>query len=86
MIIFGNTAIANTGTTQIYDGNAQQGIEIKADPANTGTIYVGYGNVTSSAHGFALKASESVFIPESEVSKLYAVASVNNEKLFYMVI
>lgn len=51
-----------------------------ASPANTGTIYVGRSDVTTS-NGFPLCAGEAVEVPAEDVAVIYAVGSTGTQTL-----
>ena len=61
----------------------QQGAVIKADNDNTGTIYVGREDVTSS-DGFRLEPGEAITIEIDDLSKVYAVASMADQNIHWM--
>lgn len=51
-----------------------------ASPANTGTIYVGRSDVTTS-NGFPLRAGEAVEVPAEDVAVIYAAGSTGTQTL-----
>lgn len=61
----------------------QQGVAIKADNDNTGSIYVGREDVTSS-DGFRLEAGEAIMIEIDDLSKVYVVGSASGQNFYWM--
>lgn len=53
---------------------------LKADPSNTGVVYVGTSSGVTTANGFALAAGDAVPIPIDDLSKIWAIASVASQK------
>lgn len=62
-----------------------KGVQLKADPANTGIIHIGRSNVTAST-GMPLAAGEGLFIPVSDVTKISAVASAAAQNLHWLTV
>lgn len=90
-IVSGITSVAK----QVYADNdgarPGAGIEIKADVNNSGVVYIGDSNVTST-NGYPLavisSVGESVFIPTKRPEELYVVGetgAVNDQIRYYMV-
>lgn len=67
-----------------------KGIQLKADAANTGIIYVGKSGVTDASadgtDGFPLSAGDGLFLPLDDVSLVYAIASAAAQELYWLVI
>lgn len=61
-------------------------VMIIAKRANTGYIYVGGSNVTSSVYGAELGAKDSMVIEVSNANLLYLNSSVNGEGVSYFAI
>lgn len=79
-------AISDSTPTQIGNGfRPSYGIELKADDANTGIIYIGGPNVSSSK-GRSLLAGESVFYPIGNTDQLHALSTVDGEHLIRTVL
>ena len=66
----------------------KRGVAIKADLDNSGTIYIGNSDVTAgtiaATDGMPLSAGESIEIEIDNPNKLYAIASTNNQKVYWM--
>lgn len=66
------------------------GILIKASSTNTGVIYVGDSTVTAgttdATDGFELTAGESLMVEGRDASEIYVIASVNNQRVSYLII
>jgi len=70
---------------------AQIGVLIKADPANSGTVYIGHTDVVTAdtvaaTDGFPLSAGDAVVIPIENGNSVYAVASGAGQKVFWLII
>jgi hypothetical protein len=83
----GTSAVQLIGTSTLLD----YGVEVKADPANSGTVYVGLAGVTngnaSATDGFPLLASHSLFVPKAvakDASLIYVIASGAGQKVFFI--
>lgn len=66
-----------------------KGIEVKADPANGGNLFVGWGSGvtaggTSGTDGYILSAGQSVFIQTEDISRLYVIASTTGQKAYFI--
>ncbi len=65
-----------------------KGVQIKADPANTGVVYIGKSDVTANTaaatDGYPLAAGEEVFIPVDLLSTIYAIGSAAGQKVFVL--
>lgn len=65
------------------------GVTLKAAATNTGTLYIGDSSsvtagTTGSTDGFPLEPGESVTLPVNNPNLLYAIASVANQKIFWV--
>ncbi len=67
-----------------------KGVQIKADAANSGTVYVGGSTVTADAadatDGFPLSAGEGLLVPVDDPSKVYLIGSAAGQKVFFFAI
>ena len=68
---------------------AVNGVLVKAANGNTGVIYCGNSDVTANSvdatDGFELAAGESVFIEIDDPNKIYVIASVVNQGVYFIV-
>lgn len=66
---------------------AKFGVTVKAATGNTGTVYIGLSDVTAgttaATDGFPLEPGESITLPVNNPNLLYAIASANNQKVFW---
>lgn len=66
------------------------GVTLKADITNTGIIYIGNSDVTASGtaatDGFPLSAGETLTLEVSNSNIPYAIASANNQKIFWVAV
>lgn len=64
------------------------GVTVKADITNTGIIYVGNSDVTAgttaATDGFPLSAGETLTLEVNNPNLLYAIASANNQKIYWV--
>jgi len=69
---------------------AKRGVVLRAPSANTGIIYVGNSDVTAgttaATDGIPLEPGESLFIEIDNPNKLYGIADVANQKIFWSAI
>lgn len=81
-----NAAEQITATSMV----AKKGVTVKAHKDNTGTIYIGNSDVTAgtadATDGFPLEAGEALFLEVSNANVVYAIASVANQKLHFIVV
>ncbi len=66
-----------------------KGVIVKADAGNSGTVYIGSttgvtAGTTAATDGFQLAAGDSLSLPISDVSKVYAIGSATGQKVFYV--
>ena len=70
--------------------NAVKGVQLKAAITNAGIIYIGNSWVTAggtaATDGTPLSASEGLFVPVKDVSKIHAVASTTNQNLYWFMV
>jgi hypothetical protein len=68
--------------------SCQSGVLIRADKANTGTVYVGPAAVTAgtadATDGFPLAAGDIIFIPVVDASLVFAIGSATGQRVFWM--
>ena len=68
-----------------------KGVQLKADAANTGIIYVGYNpSVTAAAadttDGFPISAGEGIFVPVEDITRIYVIASAAAQEIYWLVV
>ena len=59
------------------------GIVVKADPSNSGKVYVGDSSVSTS-NGYCLTAGEGIAFEIDDASKVYVVADTDNQKVYWL--
>ena len=62
----------------------KQGVLIKADNDNTGTVYIGNNDNISNSDGFRLERAESVTIEIDDLSKILGFGSVAGQKIYWI--
>jgi hypothetical protein len=77
------TTNANTRVQLSSTYTPCQGVLITAKPANTGYVYVGDGNVASSAYVARLEAGDAAWISCGNLQQVYIDVSVNTEGVNY---
>lgn len=87
----GSNTINSASPTQLASTHkAVKGVIVKAASTNGGRIFIGNNDVTAdtvaSTDGLELAAGESVFIPISDVNKVYLIADIVGQKVFYLVV
>lgn len=94
------SATMDHGSNQDIDTTAEQitstsfackfGVTLKADITNTGIIYVGNSDVTAggtaATDGFPLSAGETLTLEVTNSNIPYAIASANNQKIFWVAV
>lgn len=86
----GSNLDIDTGAEQITTTSfsAKFGITLKADITNTGIIYIGNSDVTAgttaATDGFPLSAGETLTLEVNNSNIPYAIASANNQKLYWI--
>lgn len=92
------TSTLDHGSNRDIDTTAEQitstsftckfGVTLKADIANTGIIYVGNSDVTAgttaATDGFPLSAGETITLEVNNPNLLYAIASTNNQTIYWI--
>ncbi len=67
--------------------SAKFGVLVRADSANTGTIFIGNSDVTAgttdATDGFPLAAGEAKSFPVDNPNKLYAIGSATNQIAYW---
>lgn len=85
-IIVNQVTISSSVPTAICSGTRPKvGVQVKSLTANTGLIYIGNSDV-SSTKCYPLSPGESIFLPVGVTDSLYALAAVNNEKVHYVIL
>ena len=88
----GSNSDVDTSAEQLTTTSIQttKGVLVKAANGNTGIIYVGNSDVTAATvdatDGMEVGAGESVMVPVDNANKVYVIASVNNQRVFWMTI
>lgn len=72
--------IVGLSETQLSNNALSLSVTIKSANSNNGVIYLGTIGVTSS-NGFELNAGESISVSIDNTNRLYAIASLTNQKL-----
>ena len=57
------------------------GVMFKAETANTGVIYIGFGNSITTATGWPLPAGETITIPADALDRLWFISDTDNQFL-----
>ena len=70
---------------------ASFGVTVRADPANTGVVYVGLDNAitagtTDATDGFPLQAGESITLPVANSNQLWVIGSAVNQIVYYVAV
>jgi len=88
----GRTVI-DTSAAQVVAANvpnAVKGLQLKAGPTNSATIYIGKFWVTmsgpASTDGLPLLAGEGLFVPVKDVSSIYAIATDVSQDLHWFMV
>jgi hypothetical protein len=75
-----DTAAEQLTTSSIV---ATRGVWVKADPSNTGVVYIGNSDVTiataDGTDGYPLYSGNEALVPVNNASKVYCIGSVNNQ-------
>lgn len=85
-VLSGVVTVTTAGTAVQFPANGPGEYLIKADPANTGYIYVGNDGAgdVASGNGYKLAAGDVAAVSVSTLSNLWADASVNGEKVTFL--
>lgn len=66
----------------------QSGVLVRADSANTDTVYLGDGTVThgtaDATDGFPLSAGDMTFVPVTDASLVFAISATSPQRVFWM--
>lgn len=66
------------------------GVTLRADTTNTGILYIGNSDVTAGStaatDGIPLSPGDSLFLPVSNSNIPYAIASANNQKIYWVAV
>lgn len=81
----GVVTVTNAGTRVQFSSQACIGVSIKADPDNTGVLYLGDSSV-SSANGRVIEAGGVVDLAIDNLNRLYVDAAENGDKLSYLAV
>ena len=72
------------------DFDTTQGVIITADSDNSGTVFIGNSDVdagaTDATSGIPLSAGESLFFSANNPSSIYVIASVVNQKVYWLAV
>ena len=72
------------------DFDTTQGVIITADSSNSGVVYIGNSDVdagaTDATSGIPLSAGESLFFSANNPSSIYVIASVVNQKVYWLAV
>ncbi len=80
----GQVVLSNTAATQLTEVGLMV-VALKADPANTTAIWVGYDSDITVSTGFPLKPGETIVLAvDGNLNELYAIAETNNEILCWI--
>lgn len=93
-------SVFDHGSNRDIDASAEQitstsytpvfGVLLRADPANTGIIYIGNSDVTAgttaATDGMPLQAGESLLLKVNNVNIPYAIASVANQVIYWLAV
>jgi hypothetical protein len=85
---------SSVGTTVVQlsatSYRATKGVQIKADAANSSTVYVGNADLTAdtadATDGFPLAAGEGLFVPVDDVNKVYVRGGASGQKVFWFAV
>lgn len=89
MAMSGQTTVTTAGTEVILNANQPcRSVIIKALAANTGIMYVGNAgdNTVSSSTGYPLSKDDYVVLEVLNLNGIYVDASVNGEKVAWIVL
>ncbi|MDZ4781248.1 MAG: hypothetical protein SGJ19_13420 [Planctomycetia bacterium] len=82
----GTTAVQLSATSY----RVAKGVQLKADAANSSTVYVGNADLTAdtadATDGFPLAASEGLFVPVDDVNKIYVRGGASGQKVFWFAV
>jgi hypothetical protein len=82
----GTTAVQLSATSY----RVAKGVQLKADAANSSTVYVGNADLTAdtadATDGFPLAAGEGLFVPVDDVNKIYVRGGASGQKVFWFAV
>lgn len=82
---FDVVVLGSIGTTTLQltasSKPTRSAIIVKADPANTGTVYIVTSGSKTAADGFALAPGDVVVVPLDNFNKVWAVGSASGQKI-----
>lgn len=68
----------------------KRGVQVKADSANAGIVYIGNSDVTNGSadatDGFPLSAGQGLFVPAQDAATVYVVASAATQKVYWFTV
>lgn len=75
----GQVVLSNVTATQLTQV-ALEVVALKADPANTNAIWVGYDSTVTVSTGFPLSPGETIVVAvDGNLNELYAIAETNSD-------
>ena len=75
----GQVVLSNTVVTQLTEV-ALEVVALKADPANTNAVWVGYDSTVTVSTGFPLSPGETIVVAvDGNLNELYAIAETNSD-------
>lgn len=90
--VHGKKVIGTTaGQLTTFSRPSYKGVQLKADPDNTGLVYIGStpGVTADSAvatDGFPLEAGDPLFLPIDDPSKIYVIGTDADQGIFWIMI
>lgn len=91
-MVTGRKSAVGASAVQITSAvtHCQDGVQLKAADTNTGIVYVGASTVTANAadatDGFPLSAGQGLFVPITDASLIYVIASAAAQSVFWTVV
>ena len=80
----GQVVLSNTVSTQLTE-IALEVVALKADPANTNAVWIGYDSTVTVSTGFPLNPGETIVVAiDGNLNELYAIAETNSEILCWI--
>lgn len=70
---------------------ASFGVTVRADPDNTGTVYVGLDSgitagTTDATDGFPLQAGQSITLPVANANQIWVIGGAANQIVYYLAV
>lgn len=79
-----NQVTVGTSRTSLGSNTSLKfGVVVRADPSNTGNVYVGNSGVTTSS-GYLLAPGDAISIEIDNVNKVYVIADTANQKVYWI--